>query len=164
MPRAQDHHAFCLHHSRDERQLLEAEHIGHLLAATPTGHYLTAADLNPVLGKLYTAIAQNRIPHRNAGLLAYVSQLLLHSVSLAKHEMIEARGPQYWRYLINHSLECSIPMPPPTPAALQLPRQPPKDPTPTPIPDPVTTATQPNSARPNSTPPTEPLPTPADEP
>src|ERR1700740_3280722 len=62
MPRAADHHSYCVHHSREDRQLLEAERIGDLLAASPSGEYLTATDVNSVLGKLYTAIALNRIP------------------------------------------------------------------------------------------------------
>jgi hypothetical protein len=70
---------YCIHHSREDRQLLETERIPELLAATPSGEFLTATDVNSVLGRLYTAIALNRIPHRNAALMAYVGQLLLHA-------------------------------------------------------------------------------------
>jgi hypothetical protein len=126
MLRASDHSTLCVYHSREERQLLEAERIGQLLAASPSGGYLTATDVNPVLGKLYTAIAQNRIPPRNAATLAYVAQLLLHSINIAQSEIINARGSDFWRSLVRNTLNCPMPLPPPPNLALH--------PAPSPIP------------------------------
>jgi hypothetical protein len=45
---------------------------------------MTATDINFALGKLYKAIAQNRIPPRNASNLAFVGKLLLLSLDKVK--------------------------------------------------------------------------------
>ncbi len=47
---------------------------------------MTAADVNHLLGKLYTFVAQNRVWSRNAATLAYIGQLLLTSVGGIKSE------------------------------------------------------------------------------
>jgi hypothetical protein len=47
---------------------------------------MTATDVNFALGKLYKAIAQNRIPPRNASNLAFVGKLLLLSLDKVKSE------------------------------------------------------------------------------
>jgi hypothetical protein len=119
MPRAADHHSYCVHHSREDRQLLEAERIGELLAASPSGEYLTATDINSVLGKLYTAIALNRIPYRNAALLAYVGQLLLQSTSTVKTEITSGHDHKTWRALAHKALTSDLPQPPPSTVTLQ---------------------------------------------
>ena len=120
MPRAADHPEYCIHHSREDRQLLETERIGELLAATPSGEFLTATDVNSVLGKLYTAIALNRIPHRNAALMAYVGQLLLHSTSAIKDEIMNAKGYTTWCKVSRKALTEKLPQPPPTKSALPV--------------------------------------------
>jgi hypothetical protein len=48
--------------------------------------------VNRVLEKLFVLIANNRIPMRNAGLLAYVGSLLLNSVPQVKNEMYQIKG------------------------------------------------------------------------
>lgn len=120
MPRAADHPEYCIHHSREDRQLLETERIGELLAATPSGEFLTATDVNSVLGKLYTAIALNRIPHRNAALMAYVGQLLLHSTSAIKDEIMNAKGYTTWCKVSRKALTEKLPQPPPMKSALPV--------------------------------------------
>jgi hypothetical protein len=47
---------------------------------------MTATDVNHILGKLYTVVAQNRVSSRNAATLAYIGQLLLTSVGGIKSE------------------------------------------------------------------------------
>src|SRR5260370_9043713 len=47
---------------------------------------MTAADINFALGKVFKAIAQNRIPPRNASNLAFVGKLLLLSLDKLKSE------------------------------------------------------------------------------
>lgn len=66
LPRSAEHASLCVFHSREEQQLLESRKVGAELAATITGNFLTATDINYVLGKVFTAAAQNRIPVRNA--------------------------------------------------------------------------------------------------
>ena len=41
---------------------------------------MTATDINHGLGKLYTSVAQDRLPDRTAVTLAFIGQLLLNSV------------------------------------------------------------------------------------
>ncbi len=120
MPRAADHPEYCIHHSREDRQLLEAERIGELLAATPSGEFLTATDVNSVLGKLYTAIALNRIPLRNAALMAYVGQLLLNSTTAIKSEIMNAHSYTSWCKVSRKALTEKLPQPPPTKSALPV--------------------------------------------
>lgn len=124
MPRAADHPEYCIHHSREDRQLLETERIGALLAATPSGEFLTATDVNSVLGKLYTAIALNRIPHRNAALMAYVGQLLLNSTQAIKSEIMNAQSYTSWCKISRNALTDPLPQPPPTKSALPVDLQP----------------------------------------
>jgi hypothetical protein len=120
MPRAADHPEYCIHHSREDRQLLETERIGALLAATPSGEFLTATDVNSVLGKLYTAIALNRIPHRNAALMAYVGQLLLNSTQAIKSEIMNAQSYTSWCKISRNALTDPLPQPPPMKSALPI--------------------------------------------
>src|SRR5216683_7056932 len=86
MFRQHDHPSLCVFHARAERQIVESDRLGSELATTLTGRFMTATDVNFVLGKLFQAIAQNRIPPRNAGNLAFVGKLLLLSLRDLKDE------------------------------------------------------------------------------
>lgn len=56
----------------------------------------TATDINFALGKLYKAIAQNRIPPRNASNLAFVGKLLLLSLDKLKSEFNFSYAYDQW--------------------------------------------------------------------
>jgi len=84
MLRHNGHPTLCLFHARDEMQILESQRLGAELSASLSGRFMTATDINFVLGKLFTATAQNRIPPRNAAVLAYIAQLMLHSLPISK--------------------------------------------------------------------------------
>src|SRR5712692_2949317 len=71
MLRHNGHPAFCLFHAHDEMQLLESERLGSEIASSITGEFMTATDINFVLGKLFTALAQNR-PGRQRGVSLHV--------------------------------------------------------------------------------------------
>src|SRR5213082_3117048 len=86
MLRQADHPSLCVFHARAERQLLESDRLGSELAASLTGGFMTATDINFVLGKLFKAIAQNRVPPRIAANLAFVAKLLLQSLDKLKTE------------------------------------------------------------------------------
>jgi hypothetical protein len=86
MLRYPGHPHLCLFHARAELQQLEAARLGTELGQTLTGDFTTATDINHALGRLYTAIAQGRIPARTAATMAYVGQLLLQSVNGVKSE------------------------------------------------------------------------------
>ncbi len=52
------------------KQNLASELLG------PIDHFHTAAAINHALGRLYVMLAGNRIPPRNAAVLAYICQLM----------------------------------------------------------------------------------------
>jgi hypothetical protein len=54
----------CLFHARSESQLVETENFGSELAQTIPGDFMTATDINYAMGRLYTAVAQDRIPRQ----------------------------------------------------------------------------------------------------
>src|SRR5437879_10024652 len=86
MFRQHDHPSLCVFHARAERQIAASDPLGSELAVTLTGRFMTATDINFALGKLYKAIAQNRIPPRTASNLAFVGKLLLLSLDKLKRE------------------------------------------------------------------------------
>ena len=55
---------------------------------SPTGEFITQIDINHVLGKLFVALAANRISTRRAGTLAYIAGLLAQTQSGAKREAL----------------------------------------------------------------------------
>src|SRR5262249_23217277 len=109
MLRHRDHPGLCPFHSREERQALESERIGTELAATLTGHFLTASDINHVLGKVFTALAQDRISIKKAKALAYLAQLMLASLRYAKQETKIRYEFDSWQRMLKNS----VPLPDP---------------------------------------------------
>jgi hypothetical protein len=96
MFRQQDHPSLCVFHARAERQVIESDRLGSELATTLIGRFMTATDINFALGKLYKAIAQNRIRPRNASNLAFVGKLLLLSLDKLKGEFNVSYDHDYW--------------------------------------------------------------------
>jgi hypothetical protein len=107
MLRYQDHPTLCLFHARQEEQLLVSQRLGAELSASLTGNFLTATDINFVLGKLFTALAQNRIAPRNAATLAYIGQLLLHSLRNVKEEYKFRYKFETWEEMLNRAIPLS---------------------------------------------------------
>ena len=89
MLRSSGHPHYCLTHARHEQQLLDASRIGSELVSL-SGGFKTASDVNHALGKLWTALSQDRIPARKASVLAFIGQLLLQSLPRVKHEISTA--------------------------------------------------------------------------
>jgi hypothetical protein len=109
MFRHQDHPSLCIFHARAERQIAESDRLGSELAATLTGRFMTAADINFALGKLYQAIAQNRIPPRSASNLAFVGKLLLLSLDKLKNEFKFSCDSEQWKKMYLESKPLSNP-------------------------------------------------------
>lgn len=107
MPRNVAHPSLCLFHSREEMQLLESQSLGAELSSSLTGKFLTATDINFVLGKLFTALAQNRISQRNAATLAYVAQLMLHSLPNVKQEYRFKYDFEQWSDMLDDAITLS---------------------------------------------------------
>ena len=99
MLRHASHPSLCLFHAREEQQLLELEHIGHELASL-SGEFKTVADIHHVVSKLFKLVAANRIPVRNARLLAYLAQLLFHGQADVKQETIRAQNHRAWEEVL----------------------------------------------------------------
>ena len=107
MLRYQQHATLCLFHARDEMQLLESHRLGAEIASSVSGGFMTATDVNFVLGKLFTAIAQNRIPPRNAAILAYVGQLLLLALKGIADEYKFQYSFEQWQNMLRNSIPLS---------------------------------------------------------
>lgn len=115
LPRSATHASLCAFHSHEEQQLLESRKLGSEIAAPLTGNFLTATDINHVLGKVFTAVAQNRLPVRTAHTLAYLAQLMLMSVPAIKKEFDFYYKFEQWNTMLNRAVRLSPPPPaPPT--------------------------------------------------
>jgi hypothetical protein len=78
------HSSFCAFHARRELQLLESQRLGGEISTSLNGDFLTATDINHVLGKIFTAAAQDRISLRKAVALTYMGQVMLSSLPHVK--------------------------------------------------------------------------------
>lgn len=61
-----------------------------------SGEFTTATDINRALGKLFSLLAENRIPRRNAVALGYLAQLLLQTLPGVREEMTSCLGYKAW--------------------------------------------------------------------
>jgi hypothetical protein len=93
MLRHESYSSLCLFHGRADQQLVESRQLGAEIAATFTGSLPTAADVNHVLGKVLTALAQNRISQRNAATLAYLGALMLRSLPTPRPAILANSTP-----------------------------------------------------------------------
>lgn len=101
------HPTLCPFHARDEQEFLESRRLGAELAASLTGRFMTAPDINFVLGKLFTAIAQNRIPRRTGATLAWIGQLMLHSLPRIDTQFCFKYGPKDWQRFLDNAPQLS---------------------------------------------------------
>jgi hypothetical protein len=125
MLRQHDHPTLCIFHARAERQIMESDRLGTELAASLTGNFMTATDINFVLGKLFKAIAQNRIPPSIAGNLLFAAKLMLHSLDKLKDEYRFEYKFEAWKSMERDAIPLSDPpspathVPKPLPASAQ---------------------------------------------
>jgi hypothetical protein len=61
-----------------------------------SGEFRTATDVNHALGRLFTLLAENRIPRRNAVALGYLAQLLLQTLPAVREELTDCLGYEAW--------------------------------------------------------------------
>jgi hypothetical protein len=108
MYRAKNHKSFCLVHSQHEEQMLNAEAVAAELIG-PVEEYQTAISVNRTLGCLFNMVAQKRVSRQDGALLAFIGQMLLHSVgSTIKEEFLRMSGdrrPCKWEANIRRSVE-----------------------------------------------------------
>jgi hypothetical protein len=104
MPRWNRHPNYCLFHARQEQQILDADNVGQELSGF-TGEIRTNVELNRALSSLFKALAQNRIPTRNAAVLAYIGQLLQKTISDAQDELYKIDGNDAVKDLVRDALD-----------------------------------------------------------
>jgi hypothetical protein len=80
-------------------QLAELEQIGDQLVAV-SGEFHTMTEVRRAVANLFRLVARNRIPMRNAQLLAYLSQLLLYSQKSTQHEITRVHGSGAWDHVL----------------------------------------------------------------
>ncbi len=85
LPAHPKHDGLCLTHARRSKPEPREEDLSAELAS-PAGDFITQIDINHVLGKLFTALASNRVSPRRAGTLAYIGCLLSQTQQGAKVE------------------------------------------------------------------------------
>jgi len=93
MLRFPGHKTLCALHAQQDLQLRGAETASESLLS-PLDDFRSAATVNQSLGRLYTLLARNRIPVRNAATLAYISQLLLQTLDPLRYEAYRAQGDE----------------------------------------------------------------------
>jgi hypothetical protein len=100
-PRGEAHPTLCVSHARSEAKAAQAANLADELAPL-SGSFNTASDVNHVLGNLFSLLAQNRIPRRNAVALGYLAQLLLQTLPAVREELTQCLGDEAW----DETLEC----------------------------------------------------------
>jgi hypothetical protein len=99
MLRQKSHPSLCPFHAREDRQQRNLDRISKELSSL-SGEFTTASDINHVIGRLFKLVAADRIPLRNAQLLAYLAQLLLFSQPALKYEQNIAHGFLGWADIV----------------------------------------------------------------
>jgi hypothetical protein len=128
MPAHPKHNGLCLDHATIHRRTSHREDDLRNELASPAGDFITQIDINHVLGKLFEALAANRVSPRRAATLAYIGHLLLQSQKNARQEA------NYWSSeakLIQKIADIKFPVPksskppqPPKPAPSAPPASP----------------------------------------
>jgi hypothetical protein len=86
MPSHPDYKGLCRNHGTAQRRTQYREDDLFKELASPAGDFITKIDINHVLGKLFEALAANRVSPRRAATLAYIGHLLLQSQKGARYE------------------------------------------------------------------------------
>jgi hypothetical protein len=112
MLRSPAHSSFCAFHAHQELQRLQSQRLGGEISTSLHGNFLTATDINPVLGKLFIAVAQNRISLRKTANLTYLGRALLSSIPLIKQEFRFEYKFNQWKDAVANAAPLSTPPPP----------------------------------------------------
>lgn len=92
---------YCLPHDRKLRHLHEADDTATHVAAPLSQPFISATSLNYSLARLFSAIADGRVPPRTATPLINLSKILLKTVPMANREyLIAFRGFDAWDRLV----------------------------------------------------------------
>ncbi|MGB6900924.1 MAG: hypothetical protein WCA40_09370 [Candidatus Acidiferrum sp.] len=131
MLRSPAHGSFCAFHAKQQLQLLESQRLGGEISASLNGDFLTATDINHVLGKLFIAAAEDRVPLRKATALAFLGQVMLSSLPHVKKEFPFTYKFDHWNKVVDNAAPLSTPpaltdsnFPPACPAEIPEPDSP----------------------------------------
>jgi hypothetical protein len=89
--RAPDHKTLCPYHAMKEMQRRNSKFVAKEILG-PLNDFRSAFAINSALGKLFAITAENRIPVRNAAVLAYIGQLLLQTLNPLQREVVHTDG------------------------------------------------------------------------
>jgi hypothetical protein len=103
------HPTFCTFHARQELQSIESQRLGNEIASSLNGGFLTATDINHVLGKLFIAVAQDRVPIRKALALTCLGKVMLSSLPQIKQEFPFHYKFAHWNKVLNAAAPLSTP-------------------------------------------------------
>jgi len=94
MPAHPNYDGLCLNHGTIHMRTTAREDDLYNELASPSGAFLSQAEINQSLRKLYEALAGNRISPRRAATLAYIAYLLLqaHAGLKAEARLTELQG------------------------------------------------------------------------
>jgi hypothetical protein len=104
MPRIDTHPAFCYLHAKAEQEVRDAA-LRHNQLSTYNGTFYTTTDVNRALGRVFNLLSQDRIPARQAAVLAYVSQLLLQTLDGVKYETELTLGFSGYENLVRNIID-----------------------------------------------------------
>jgi hypothetical protein len=102
MPAHPNYDGLCLNHGTIHQRATAREEDLYNELASPSGAFLSQAEINQALGKLFEALSANHISTRRAATLAYIAYLLLqaHSGLKAEARLTELQGARDLRMLL----------------------------------------------------------------
>ena len=104
MSRAPRHASLCLFHARQEQEFAQAEEDVSQELLSLSGELKTSSDVNHVLRKLFSLLAQRRISRRDAIAFAYIAQLILQTLPGVRREVEWILGSEAWRETLEAAL------------------------------------------------------------
>ena len=104
MSRTAKHPTLCLAHAKEEQEFAQSRQDVSQELASLSGELKTASDVNHVLRKLFSLLAQRRISRRDAVAFAYIAQLILQTLPGVKREIQFGLGDRAWRETLEAAL------------------------------------------------------------
>ncbi len=94
--------SLCLRHWQQCQQQARAAAAGKVLSKS--SEFNTATGIHQALGKVFSLLARNSIPARDAAVLAYIGQLMLNSLGAVEREFRIARGTDQFEEFLRQAL------------------------------------------------------------
>ena len=105
---------YCFHHERKVRQLRQADATASDVAGPLSRPFVSGTSLNYSLTRLFSAIADGRVPPKTAVPLINLSKILLKTIPMANREYLQAfQGYDAWDRLVRRMYGYNEPSFPP---------------------------------------------------